>query len=59
MKRKESGMENKSPIPDFFVFAILRNKKQHFLKNNPTPRGNQLHRAYFSFSHDGMSDQNR
>ena len=30
-----------------------------FLKNNLIPRGNQLHPAYFLYSHDGMSDQNR
>lgn len=32
VKRKKFGMENKSPIPDFFVSTILRNKKWHLLE---------------------------
>ena len=60
MKRKKSGMNNKTPILDFFVSIIfIKQEPILFLKNNYMPRGNQPLWAYFSLNHDGMSDQNR
>ena len=44
----------------FFCFHYFRETTSNtFLKNNLIPRGNQLHPAYFLYSHHGMSDQNR
>ena len=43
-----------------FLFPLSRETRSNiFLKNSPTPRGNQLLWAYFLYSHHGMSDQNR
>lgn len=60
MKRTNSGMAEANTHSRVFCFHYLRETRTNtFLKNTPTPRGNQLHQAYFLFNHDGMSDQNR
>ena len=60
MKRKKSGMVRANIHSRFFCFHYFgKQEPTSFLKNSPTPRGNQLHQAYFLYSHHGMSDQNR
>ena len=61
VKRKKSGMAKLMHlIPDFLFLLFFRETRSDtFLKNTSTPRDNQLHQAYFLYSHDGMSDQNR
>ena len=60
MKRTKSGMARANIHSRFFCFHYFRETTSNtFLKNNLIPRGNQLHPAYFLYSHDGMSDQNR
>ena len=58
-KRKIWNGKRKHPF-QIFLFSLFRETRGNtFLKNSLTPRGNQLHSAYFSFNQDGMSDQNR
>ena len=59
-KKKIWNGKSKQPFQIFLFPLFLRKTRSNtFLKNTPTPRGTQLFRAYFLFSHDGMSDQNR
>ena len=58
MKRKNSGTARENTHSRVFCFYYFRETRSNtFLKNNSTPRDNQLYQAYFSFNHDGMSDQ--
>ena len=54
-------MARANTLFQIFLFPLFlrETRSSTFLKNNPTPRGNQLHQAYFLYSHHGMSDQNR
>ena len=59
-KRKKLEWQEQSLFQIFLFPLFLREIRSNtFLKNNPTPRGTQLFRSYFLYSHDGMSDQNR